>query len=99
MDDQDQLLIRVKLIEAMIGLGLSLYLLWIMVPEHRRQLLRMGLIARAERVTGSAARRAAALSMGAELATGEQNYGLPYLLSLAREQLAAAYDRARGITP
>jgi hypothetical protein len=97
--ERDQLTARLKLIEAGLALGLTLWCLWTMVPEHRRQLLRMGLALRAERVMGNAARRLGVLSMGAELATGEQNYMLPYWLSRAREQAAAAYERARGVTP
>lgn len=97
--DQDQLTARLKLIEAALTLALTLWYLWSIIPQHRRQLLKMGLAARAERVMGSAARRAAVLSMGAELATGEQNYVLPYWLSLGREQLHGAYERARGVTP
>jgi hypothetical protein len=31
--------------------------------------------------------------MGRELATGEQLYGLPYLLARWADRLAAAYDR------
>ena len=97
--ERDQLTARLKLIEAALALGMTLWCLWTMVPEHRRQLLRMGLALRAERVMGNAARRLGVLSMGAELATGEQNYVLAYWLSRAREQAGRAYDRARGVTP
>jgi hypothetical protein len=90
---------RLKLIEVLMGLALTFWCLWTMVPEHRRQLLKMSMAARAERVTRAAARRAGAASMGAELVTGQQNYSLPYALSLLREHLVTVYDQARGITP
>lgn len=90
---------RIKLIEAAVGLSLSLWCLWQMIPEHRRKLWRMRALARLQRLTGSAARRAGAASMRAELATGTENYHLAYGLALVRERLAAVYDRTRGITP
>jgi hypothetical protein len=95
----EERLARMKMAEAFIGLGLSLWCLWLMIPQHRRQLWRMRVLAKCQQSTGSAARRAGAGSMRAELASGQENYALPYGLSLAREQLTAAYDRARGITP
>lgn len=99
MSEEEQLAQRIKLIEAAAGLALSLWCLWTMIPEHRRQLAKMAVVARCQRWTGNAARRAGAASMRAELASGQQNYVLPYGLSLAREQLAVVYDRARGVTP
>lgn len=99
MAEQDPMTARLKLLEVLMGLALTFWCLWTMIPEHRRQLMKMRLIAQAERVAQNAARRAGALSMGAELATGQQNYSMAYGLSLLREQLAIMYDQARGITP
>lgn len=99
MADQDPMTARLKLIEVLMGLALTFWCLWTMVPEHRRQLLKMSVVLRAERAAGRAARRAGALSMGAELVTGQQNYSLAYGLSLLREQLVIMYDQARGVTP
>ena len=95
MSDKEQ----AELIQALLGIGLSLWMLWIMVPQHRRQLARMRLLLSLRQSMGWAARRAGAASMRAELATQQQNYVLPYSLSLARDWLAAAYDRTRGVTP
>src|SRR5579859_2203353 len=97
--DQDEMTARLKLIEAMMGLGLTMWCLWLMIPEHRRQLLKMGMIARAERAARAAAHRAGVPAMGFELATGQRNYTLPYVLSLLSDRLAASYERARGVTP
>ncbi len=90
---------RVKLIEAAVSLGLCLWCLWLMIPEHRRKLWRMRVLAGLRQRTDWAARRTGAGSMRAELASGLENYVLPYGLSLARERLTVLYDRARGIIP
>jgi hypothetical protein len=90
---------RIKLAEAMVGLTLTLWCLWSMIPQHRRQQWRMRALLTLGRWTGSAARRTGAASMRAELVTGQENYVLPYGLALAREQLTVMYDRARGVTP
>lgn len=95
MSDKEQ----AELIQALIGIALSLWCLWLTVPEHRRKEWRMRFLASLRRSTGSAARHAGAAGMQAELASGQQNYVLPYSLSLLRDRLAAAYDRTRGVTP
>jgi hypothetical protein len=90
---------RIKLVEALLSLALALWCLWLMIPEHRRRLWRMRRLDRARRLTGWAARRTGAASMRAELASGVENYHLTLGLSLARDRLAAMYDRTRGVTP
>jgi hypothetical protein len=95
----DQYANRLKLLEAAAGLSLTAWCLWSVIPEHRRQLWRMGLLSRLHRWTATAARRTAAASMSAELAGGQENYTVPYGLSLLRDRFTIAYERARGITP
>ena len=99
MSEEERLTQRLKMLEAAISLGLCLWCLWSMIPEHRRQLARMRILLQLRQLAGSGARRAGAASMAAELSTGQRNYVLPYSLSLVREQLGRAYDRARGVTP
>jgi hypothetical protein len=99
VSDEERLAQRIKLAEAMVGLALTLWCLWSMIPQHRRQQWRMRALLTLGRWTGSAARRTGAASMRAELATGQENYVLPYGLALAREQLTVMYDRTRGVTP
>ena len=99
MSEQELTAERIKLAEAMVGLGLTLWCLWSMIPQHRRQQWRMRALLTLGRWTGSAARRTGAASMRAELVTGQENYVLPYGLALAREQLTVMYDRTRGVTP
>lgn len=98
MSDEERLA-RVKALEAAMGLALTLWCLWSMIPQHRRQQWRMRALLTLGRWTGSAARRTGAASMRAELVTGQENYVLPYGLALAREQLTVMYDRTRGVTP
>ena len=98
MSDEERLAQRIKLAEAMAGLCLTGWMLWAMVPEHRRKLWRMTALSTLRRWTDCAARRTGAASMGAELSAGVENYALPYSLSLCRDRIGRAYDRARGIT-
>ena len=70
-----------------------------LIPEHRRQMARLRLLRLCGQATSRLARRTAATSMAYELATGEQIYDLPYLLSLWRLALDRAYERARDVTP
>ena len=96
--DEEQATAWLQAAEAILGLVVSLWCLWLMIPEHRRQLGIMRLIMGAQTMTAGLARRTGAASMRAELATGQSSYWAPYALSLARDGLGRAYDRARGIT-
>jgi hypothetical protein len=69
---------------------------WMSLPAHRRAEIRMKTAARVRAVAAAGARRAGEASMGHELRTGRRLYGLPYLLSVARDRAARAYDRARS---
>jgi len=99
MSDEERLMQRLKLIEAAVGLGLSLWCLWSMVPEHRRKEWRMRALLAARRIAAVCASRTGAASMAAELATDQQRYEIPYALSLLRDGLGRLYDRTRGVTP
>lgn len=96
--DEDELQRRAELIQALLSLAVAAWMLWTMVPEHRRREWRMRLLLAGRKMTGTCARRAGAASMRAELATGQPEYTVTYGLSLAREWLARAYDRTRGVT-
>ncbi|SRR6266702_1533286 len=97
MDEDTELRLRIAV--QVLGLAYSIWMIWtLIVPPHQRQLLKMRALRAAQAMTAGSARRAGAASMAAELATGEENYALPYALSLARERLARGYDRIRGIT-
>lgn len=71
---------------------------WTMVlPEHKRQTLRLALLRWSAQVTNRLARRTGAASIRQEALTGHSDYRLTYRLSIARDQLMAAYDRTRGV--
>jgi hypothetical protein len=84
----------VKLATALMYAGA---MVWLVIPEHRRQLLIMRVILAARSLAHRVALRAGEASMAMELRTGRERYEMPYLLSVARDRLAAAYDRARGM--
>jgi hypothetical protein len=89
---------RVRLIVALLSLAYTIWITWsLMVPQHRRQLLRMRLLLLSRTAADRAARLAGAAAMRAELATGSRNYALPYTLSRTREWLKTAYDKTRSI--
>jgi hypothetical protein len=69
--------------------------IWLTLPEHDRQAIRMRTAALVRQLAGSSARRAGVVSMGEELRTGHRLYGLPLLLSRLRDRAAAWYERAR----
>jgi len=91
--------LRLRIAVQVLGLAYSIWMIWtLIVPPHQRQLLKMRALRTAQTAMTGTARRAGAASMSAELATGHENYALPYTLSVARDWLARGYDRLRGIT-
>lgn len=93
---------RVSRVAGTVYLALCLMYLAVMVwdsmPEHRRQELRLRLLQWCARVMSRLARRAGAASLRHEALTGVADYAVPYRLSLARQHLERAYDRARAAT-
>lgn len=81
----------------LLSLGYLLWMLWLMVPDHRKTMLRMRLLRSSSRVMNRLARHAGAASISRELATGLEQYGVPYRLARWSLALDAAYDRARGV--
>jgi len=91
--------LRLRIAVQVLSAVYAIWMIWmVIVPPHQRELLKMRALRTAQRAMTATARRAGAASMAAELATGEQNYTLPYALSVARDKLARGYDRLRGIT-
>lgn len=79
------------------SLAYLLWMLWLMVPEHRKTMLRMRLLRSSSQATSRLARHAGAASISRELATGLEQYGVPYRLARWSLALDAAYERARGV--
>jgi hypothetical protein len=82
----------------LLSLAYLVWMLWLMVPEHRKTALRMRLLRSSSLVTSRLARHAAARSMSRELDTGLQQYEVPYWLARRVLDLEAAYDRARDVS-
>ena len=93
-EDTPQLLAGLYLL---LSLAYLLWMLWLMVPEHSKTALRMRLLRSSSQVMSRLARHAGAASMSRELATGCEQYGLPYRLASWSLELDAAYDRTRGV--
>lgn len=81
----------------LLSLAYLVWMLWLMVPEHRKTMLRMRLLRSSSLVMSRLARHAGAASMSRELATGCEQYGLPLWLASRSLELDAAYNRARGV--
>lgn len=71
------------------------YQIWLILPEHQRQALRMKIADRVRRLAGRGARRAGAASIETELRTGMQLYALPFWLSRLRDRAADFYNREK----
>jgi hypothetical protein len=74
---------------------LGLLIITAMTDKDFFQRLRMRAAAASSRVLSSLSRKAGHTSMGIELSTGRQNYGIPYWLSQMRDKAKAAYDKAK----
>lgn len=70
------------------------WMAWQMVVRPSWPRLRISLLRSSHRVMSGLARRTGALSMGAELSSGVQDYRLPYWLSVRRDGLARQAARA-----
>lgn len=93
-EDTPQLLAGLYLL---LSLAYLLWMLWLMVPDHHKTMLRMRLLRSSSRAMSRLARHAGVASMSRELATGCEQYGVPFRLASWSLELDAAYDRARGV--
>lgn len=100
-EPQDQAETRARtmvlLMSAAAELAYMAIVIWMqLLPEHRKQEIRMRAAALLRNLLERSARRAGAAGIRAEAETGQQNYALPYALSLARDMASHAYERARS---
>lgn len=99
MKDKERAEMILRLVAAMIYLG---YLIWVMIPGHKRKLWMMRAAETARRAAGRAARAAGRAGMGRELADGRERddtYTAAFWLSRARDTAAGAYEKLRDVTP
>lgn len=96
---EDRLARRLELAAKTLGLVYGLaslaWLVWIMIPEHQRKLMAMRGTEAIRRGAERTACRTGHQAMGQELASGIENYALPYACSLVREKAAEVYERIR----
>jgi hypothetical protein len=89
---------RLKLIVAMLSLIYTIWMLWELIPDHRRRLAMMRLIAMLRSSVQRGARRAGVEAMRAELVTDRENYALPYALARSADWLGSVYDKCRNVS-
>lgn len=84
-----------RLIAALLSLVYGVWMIWMIIPEHRKRLMLM----RLSQAIRNCASRTACLTgqsaMSEEVRSGVRNYHLVYGLSLVRDQAASAYERLR----
>lgn len=84
-----------RLIMASISLLYTLWMIWILMPDHTKRLLAMRLSRAIQKAASSTASRTGTLALQEEARCGVHNYLLPYGLSLLREHAAAIYETLR----
>jgi hypothetical protein len=94
-EDEDALARRLKLAAEALSLVYAIWMIWVLVPEHRRKLAIMRITAGIQNTAGALASRTGTQAMSLEARTGRENYVLPYGFSLIREKAAAWYERLR----
>jgi hypothetical protein len=87
-------------IYALLSLIYLAWLMWtVMLPEHRRQEMTMRLLKSCVRVTNRLGPRAAVPSLAREMATGSEQYAVPWAIARTGLWLDDRYQQARkGIT-
>lgn len=86
---------KLELVQAVLMLGLTV---WLMLPEHQRQLLAMRAAATGRDLAGRLARAQGHAGMGDELdghPQARQHYRTAYRLARMRDDLAGLLDRLR----
>jgi len=94
-DAARQLELATKILGLLYALISLAWLMWMLIPEHRKRLWAMRAVQAIRQATGTLAFRTGHKAMGHELASSTENYALPYLLSVARDKAAAVYERLR----
>jgi hypothetical protein len=95
MEDEDRLARRLKLAAEALGLVYAIWMIWLMVPEHRRKLAIMRAMAVIRNGAGALASRTGTQAMSLEARTGTENYVVPYGFSLIRDKAGTWYERLR----
>lgn len=81
-----------SLVYALISL---MFLLWALIPEHRKRLMAMKVAKTIEQSAWRTAFRAGHQAMALELSGHGTNYELPYRLSQVADKAGKAYEKLR----
>lgn len=84
-----------RLIAALLSLVYAVWMIWMIIPEHRKRLFLMRLSQVIQSGASWTACRIGELAIQEEARSGVRNYYLVYGVSLVREQAATAYERLR----
>lgn len=94
-EEEDGLLRVLEVAARLLSLAYAAWLIWTLIPEHRRRLMIMRGMAGIRNGAARAASRTGAQAISLEARTGAENYLVPYALSRVREAASAAYEKLR----
>lgn len=83
---------RIRLMNEAIGSAISIYLMWSLIPKHKRQLLLMGWSSRVRAVALSAAQKSGRWGMNRELSGNQTAAQIGY--DASAQIMKTVYDRA-----
>ena len=87
-------------LQQIAAMCLTLLAMWMMLPEHQRQLILRRVTRSLQRVAGHLASREGKAGMDAEMAgqlgDAARRYQTAYSLGTTRDRLARVYERIRG---
>ena len=95
MSGEERAIMWMKVVAELLSLLYVIWMVWLMIPEHRRRLMAMRAMEAIRSGAERAASRAGAQAISLEARTGTENYHLPYGLSLLAGKAAKAYDKLR----
>lgn len=92
---EERAVTHIKLLVELLSLAYAIWLIWVMVPEHRRKLMAMRVMEVIRRLAERAASRTGEQAISLEARTGTENYVVPYVLSRMRDAAHDVYERVR----
>lgn len=95
MSGEERVIVWLKLLAELLSLLYVIWMVWLMIPEHRRRLMVMQVMEAIRNGAEQLACRAGAQAISLEARTGHENYHLPYGLSLVANKAAKVYEKMR----
>jgi hypothetical protein len=93
---------RIRILNQLIGLLMSLYLCWWMIPDHKRRAWMMSLSLRLRQASLSLAHASAQMGMSRELQSdpgADINYAVSYqVMTQLYDRAVAWYERLRNVS-